>query len=221
MFIIRYTLPKISDFDYSRKNLWNKCDNKTLSFHDSSIFDAFEKEKLKNGKHSKINNSTLSLHISAYENLIEALGDSNGSENEGMKEKKIQTNFTDSVSLLQNRFEFPRQQENQEIEPEIMQFKTSQRLLNPNLFGREPALNSVKMDDLTFGIEEELELDYEAEEARKAKEIAAARTSGSLDDNDQEDGEEGKIEGDNDGEEEEFEKSVSLLLLDYVSIDVT
>uniref|UniRef100_A0AC35F5T8 Uncharacterized protein n=1 Tax=Panagrolaimus sp. PS1159 TaxID=55785 RepID=A0AC35F5T8_9BILA len=89
----------------------------------SSNFSIFNKETEEFKKQwkkdcSKPNkSSTLSLHISAYKN--------------SKNDKPI---FADSTTfLIQNSFEFPRQQQNDEIlEPEISHFKASQRLINPS-----------------------------------------------------------------------------------------
>uniref|UniRef100_A0AC35GQS9 Transposase Synechocystis PCC 6803 domain-containing protein n=1 Tax=Panagrolaimus sp. PS1159 TaxID=55785 RepID=A0AC35GQS9_9BILA len=82
---------------------------------------------------SNTNNSTLSLHNAAYEALIApySVGDI---KDDGFKMKKSDSNkqlFSDST--IQNPFEFPRQQEqNRTPEPEVMGFRASQRLRNPN-----------------------------------------------------------------------------------------
>uniref|UniRef100_A0A914ZAV6 Uncharacterized protein n=1 Tax=Panagrolaimus superbus TaxID=310955 RepID=A0A914ZAV6_9BILA len=92
---------------------------------------------------SSAKSSTLSLHIAAYENSMEVSNHSNSNfnsnfsenKNEGLKKNGLvkswkipRQNF--SSSIIQNPFEFPRQQENEETKtPEIAQFKASQKLL--------------------------------------------------------------------------------------------
>uniref|UniRef100_A0AC34GSK7 K Homology domain-containing protein n=1 Tax=Panagrolaimus sp. ES5 TaxID=591445 RepID=A0AC34GSK7_9BILA len=97
-----------------------------------------ENDKFKQAESN--NNSTLSLHIAAYENSMEDSTESG--EEEGIKKqvdksmikkwKSGKNFFTGSVNIIQNPFELPRQQESIKKEPEIMQFKASQKLLNPN-----------------------------------------------------------------------------------------
>uniref|UniRef100_A0A914Z0K2 Uncharacterized protein n=1 Tax=Panagrolaimus superbus TaxID=310955 RepID=A0A914Z0K2_9BILA len=104
-------------------------------------------------KSKSANNSTLSLHIAAYENSIESLPtDSNGSKSDDDDEKAIlikkwntsKQSFIDSLSLIQNPFEFPRQQEEDATNtPEIMQFKASQQLRHPNEVKPQPTLTSI------------------------------------------------------------------------------
>uniref|UniRef100_A0AC34FML4 Uncharacterized protein n=1 Tax=Panagrolaimus sp. ES5 TaxID=591445 RepID=A0AC34FML4_9BILA len=88
-------------------------------------------------KSKSANNSTLSLHISAYENLVESNtddlsdGETEGSKNKNEKRDLIKK-WEISSLFFQNPFEFPRQQNDRGIRPEMMQFKASQRLRNPN-----------------------------------------------------------------------------------------
>uniref|UniRef100_A0AC34FZT0 Uncharacterized protein n=1 Tax=Panagrolaimus sp. ES5 TaxID=591445 RepID=A0AC34FZT0_9BILA len=85
------------------------------------------------------NSSTLSLHIAAYENSVEALDFTTFTESFHKNINKVL--FSREISCVQklnglslppNPFEIPRQQEDRAKEPEIMKFKSSQRLLNPN-----------------------------------------------------------------------------------------
>uniref|UniRef100_A0AC34FDH6 Uncharacterized protein n=1 Tax=Panagrolaimus sp. ES5 TaxID=591445 RepID=A0AC34FDH6_9BILA len=126
---------KASDVNNSEarktSTLWNK--GKKLPSDYLSIRDLSDKEKIKEERDSNVNSSTLSLHIAAYENSIEASNDTLNEE-ECLKMKNAKQIFINSsVSFVQNPFEIPRQQENQNIKPEVMQFKASQKLLNHNL----------------------------------------------------------------------------------------
>uniref|UniRef100_A0A914Z9V4 DUF4817 domain-containing protein n=1 Tax=Panagrolaimus superbus TaxID=310955 RepID=A0A914Z9V4_9BILA len=81
-------------------------------------------------------NSTLSLHITAYENALEAVNvEKNGNKITTKVIKKWEYGKqvpTASTTDIQNPFEFPRQQENQAIRPEVMEYRADQGLLNPN-----------------------------------------------------------------------------------------
>uniref|UniRef100_A0AC34FYQ6 Uncharacterized protein n=1 Tax=Panagrolaimus sp. ES5 TaxID=591445 RepID=A0AC34FYQ6_9BILA len=130
-------LSKVSDFTNSKatknRNEWNKYEKEKLPLKCLSIHD--EKEKLKGGKLFNVNDSTLSLHIAAYENSIETSKEAEmkGGEKFGLINtcKNVKPLLT---TFAQNPFEFI-QQENEMVKPEVMQFKASQRLLKPNSSG--------------------------------------------------------------------------------------
>uniref|UniRef100_A0AC34FDK4 Uncharacterized protein n=1 Tax=Panagrolaimus sp. ES5 TaxID=591445 RepID=A0AC34FDK4_9BILA len=104
-----------------------------------------KKDEFKKAKNSNLNRSTLSLHISTYENLKEEDGDLESSKNEeDLKKENKKSNlgkkwetsnhFVDGLTpIIQNPFEFPRQQENAATKTsEVAKFKASQKLLNSN-----------------------------------------------------------------------------------------
>uniref|UniRef100_A0AC35F1W3 GST N-terminal domain-containing protein n=1 Tax=Panagrolaimus sp. PS1159 TaxID=55785 RepID=A0AC35F1W3_9BILA len=125
---------KLLDFEKSNtktdSNLWNKT-TKDLSpyFGNSQKEVGLKKEK---NHPNTINSSTLSLHIEAYEKTVN-LVDSTKNSKANKKVENTEKIFADSTSVIQNPFEFPRQQENSHSKvPEVSQYKTSQRLLDHN-----------------------------------------------------------------------------------------
>uniref|UniRef100_A0A914PKK2 J domain-containing protein n=1 Tax=Panagrolaimus davidi TaxID=227884 RepID=A0A914PKK2_9BILA len=101
--------------------------------------------KTKNSDSNVKNSNTLSLNIVAYENpdkyALDSLFDKNESSTKnslksrvgfGKKLKDIKLFFNGASASVQDSFEFPRQSSDDERQAEIMQFKASQRLLNPN-----------------------------------------------------------------------------------------
>uniref|UniRef100_A0A914PX16 DUF4817 domain-containing protein n=1 Tax=Panagrolaimus davidi TaxID=227884 RepID=A0A914PX16_9BILA len=86
--------------------------------------------------------STISLHIAAYENSNEASASDSfyDKQHDGLKNDKLNTfktckntNHLFNAALeFQTPFEFPRQQNDEVAEPEMSHFRASQRLLNRN-----------------------------------------------------------------------------------------
>uniref|UniRef100_A0A914Z3V8 Uncharacterized protein n=1 Tax=Panagrolaimus superbus TaxID=310955 RepID=A0A914Z3V8_9BILA len=97
-------------------------DNDELHFAKQDDFEEF--------KNLGVNNSTLSLHIAAYEASIE---DSTSFNVDGIAKSGIKEWPFISLNTNKSPFEFPRQQENDHRTIlETMRFKSSQKLLNPN-----------------------------------------------------------------------------------------
>uniref|UniRef100_A0A914P6X9 Uncharacterized protein n=1 Tax=Panagrolaimus davidi TaxID=227884 RepID=A0A914P6X9_9BILA len=82
-----------------------------------------------------MNGSTLSLHIATYENSVDSTKEKDLKQ--VRKDKNVNQIFGVSSCVIQNPFEFPRQQENDQPQvPQVEQYKASQRLLNPNQMDR-------------------------------------------------------------------------------------
>uniref|UniRef100_A0AC35FPC4 Uncharacterized protein n=1 Tax=Panagrolaimus sp. PS1159 TaxID=55785 RepID=A0AC35FPC4_9BILA len=110
---------------------WEKF-SKTFPTLNEENNDSKKRWKNKNTLNA-MNKSTISLHISAYENSIASdLFDDENIEELKKQNSASKQSFTGAFEI-QNPFEFPRQQSgDQRSEPEIMQFLASQRLIGSN-----------------------------------------------------------------------------------------
>uniref|UniRef100_A0AC35F9Z8 Vacuolar protein sorting-associated protein 52 homolog n=1 Tax=Panagrolaimus sp. PS1159 TaxID=55785 RepID=A0AC35F9Z8_9BILA len=89
------------------------------------------KEWKKNGTSNAIKNSALSLHISSFENSSEIIASDFFDYKKYLKKQNTKQ-INSSTFIFQNLFEFPRQQNDTVSEPELSQFKASQKLLSFN-----------------------------------------------------------------------------------------
>uniref|UniRef100_A0A914QST2 Uncharacterized protein n=1 Tax=Panagrolaimus davidi TaxID=227884 RepID=A0A914QST2_9BILA len=132
---------------FENLNIWNSEDGVNQKKWKKNIF-----------KESNIlskSSSTLSLHISAYEN--EASTATNESDSDttlkaakldtkksGKTWKNVKQLFAQLPLTPISIYEFPRQQESVPKTPEVMQFKTSQRLFNFNNDGGSPKVKTAE-----------------------------------------------------------------------------
>uniref|UniRef100_A0A914PX67 Uncharacterized protein n=1 Tax=Panagrolaimus davidi TaxID=227884 RepID=A0A914PX67_9BILA len=119
----------VSDNCKEKLQLWKK------SFHNSNLAILNDEDKEEKGKNWKENanfsiNSTLSLHITAYENSFEP-ATSDSLNDESLKMDKFGSIKKQEI-FDTSTFEFPRQQNFEVPNPEVCSFKASQRLFNPN-----------------------------------------------------------------------------------------
>uniref|UniRef100_A0AC34F0P4 Uncharacterized protein n=1 Tax=Panagrolaimus sp. ES5 TaxID=591445 RepID=A0AC34F0P4_9BILA len=135
-----------------------------------------QKQQKQNDKTPLHNSSTLSLHIAAYENIVEDVKEDFVQASEDKpKTIKFVTTWKNANGLFSdpqpmNPFEFPRQGEDKSNTPEVMQFKTSQKLSNPNKSSDANSAANGGGENATETTPESL--------IGKLKEVAASMTEG-------------------------------------------
>uniref|UniRef100_A0A914Q6S9 Uncharacterized protein n=1 Tax=Panagrolaimus davidi TaxID=227884 RepID=A0A914Q6S9_9BILA len=139
---------KFEDDVYDSSPKPNQQSNSDKSFHSSikdDISSNFGGLNINDNDNNKVKEerspSTLSLRIASYENSVSNI-DFTGDKHDTIKKKHISESYF-GFAVIQNPFEFPRQQQesNEVAEPEVSQFRASQMLFNPNDDGQIPLYN--------------------------------------------------------------------------------
>uniref|UniRef100_A0AC34FJ98 Protein kinase domain-containing protein n=1 Tax=Panagrolaimus sp. ES5 TaxID=591445 RepID=A0AC34FJ98_9BILA len=136
---IRAIIDKPIDIRPTRKSensLWNIRDENSNGFLPLYNSQKEGQKQWKKRESSSANTSTLSIHIANYENCMEE----DSSNNDLISTNKLFSSCTTKMNqkdILSGGFEMARQESDQPVEPEIMQFKSSQKMLNPNDTGIE------------------------------------------------------------------------------------